>query len=102
MDNREQKSRDMSGYLFALGSTAIWAGNFAIARALNRSITPITLAFLRWAVAAIAILPFALKHILAEKALIRKHFPYILLTAALGISLFNTLIYFAGHSTTSV
>jgi len=92
----------MSGYLFALGSTAIWAGNFAIARALNQSITPITLAFLRWTVAAVAILPFALKHLVAEKALIRKHFPYILITAALGITLFNTLIYFAGRSTTSV
>jgi len=92
----------MSGYLFALGSTAIWAGNFAIARALNQSITPITLAFLRWTVAAVAILPFALKHLVAEKALVRKHFPYILITAALGITLFNTLIYFAGRSTTSV
>jgi len=102
MDSREQKSRRMSGYLFALGSTAIWAGNFAIARALNQSITPITLAFLRWTVAAVAILPFALKHLVAEKALIRKHFPYILITAALGITLFNTLIYFAGRSTTSV
>jgi len=102
MDSREQKSRRMSGYLFALGSTAIWAGNFAIARALNQSITPITLAFLRWTVAAVAILPFALKHLVAERALIRKHFPYILITAALGITLFNTLIYFAGRSTTSV
>jgi len=102
MDSREQKSRRMSGYLFALGSTAIWAGNFAIARALNQSITPITLAFLRWTVAAVAILPFALKHLVAEKALVRKHFPYILITAALGITLFNTLIYFAGRSTTSV
>ena len=102
MDSREQKSREMSGYFFALGATAIWAGNFAIARALNQSITPITLAFLRWAVAAIAILPFALRQLVAEKALVRKHFPYIFITAALGISLFNTLIYFAGRSTTSV
>ncbi len=52
--------------------------------------------------AAVAILPFALKHLVAEKALVRKHFPYILITAALGITLFNTLIYFAGRSTTSV
>jgi len=92
----------MSGYFFALGATAIWAGNFAIARALNQSITPITLAFLRWTVAAIAILPFALRRLVAEKALVRKHFPYIFITAALGITLFNTLVYFAGRSTTSV
>jgi len=91
-----------SGYLFAIGATAIWAGNFAIARALNQSITPVTLAFLRWALAAIAILPFALKHLVAERALVQKHFPYIAITAALGITLFNTLIYFAGRSTTSV
>ncbi|PKL76786.1 MAG: EamA/RhaT family transporter [Candidatus Melainabacteria bacterium HGW-Melainabacteria-1] len=102
MDRRTEKSQLMSGYLFALGSTAIWAGNFAIARALNQSITPITLAFLRWTVAAIAILPFALKYLIAERALIRKHFPYSFITAALGIALFNTLIYFAGQSTTSV
>ncbi len=91
-----------SGYLFALGATAIWAGNYAIARALNQSITPVTLAFLRWTLAAIAILPFALKNLAAEKALVRKHFPYIAITAAIGITLFNTLIYFAGRSTTAL
>lgn len=102
MHNREQRSQGMSGYFFAVGSTAIWAGNFVIARALNHSITPITLAFLRWTVAALAILPFAWKYLVTERSILRKHFPYIAVTAFLGITLFNTLIYFSGQSTTSV
>jgi drug/metabolite transporter (DMT)-like permease len=92
----------MLGYLFAIAATAIWAGNFAIARAINQSITPVSLAFLRWLLAAVAVLPFAFKHLKAEKEVIRKHLPYVVFTSVLGITLFNTLIYFAGRSTTAL
>ena len=97
-----QNKQILSGYLFALGATAIWSGNFIIARSLNESITPISLAFWRWVVAVIVFLPFALKPLLAEREILRKHLPYLLITSLLGITIFNTLIYFAGHTTTAV
>lgn len=91
-----------SGYLFALGATAIWSGNFIVARGLSDSISPISLAFWRWTVAVIAFLPFALKPLISEWQLIKKNLPFICLTAILGITIFNTLIYFAGHTTSAI
>ena len=90
------------GYLFAIGATAIWSGNFIIARGLNESIPPISLAFWRWVVAVIVFLPFALKPLITEWDILKKNIFYLCITALLGITIFNTLIYFAGHTTTAI
>jgi drug/metabolite transporter (DMT)-like permease len=92
----------LSGYVFAIGATAIWSGNFVIARGLSDSIPPVSLAFWRWVVAVAAFLPFALKPLIAERRMLRKHLPYLSITSVLGITTFNTLIYFAGHTTTAI
>ncbi len=54
------RQQALSGYLFALGATAIWSGNFIVARGLSGIVPPISLAFWRWVVAVIVFLPFAL------------------------------------------
>jgi len=92
----------ISGYLFAIGATAIWSGNFIIARGLNESIPPISLAFWRWVVAVIAFLPFALKPLISEWDILKEHILYLVITSLLGITLFNTLVYIAGHTTTAI
>ncbi len=102
MLDRQHNRQILSGYLFALGATAIWSGNFIIARGLNESIPPITLAFWRWVVAVIVFLPFALKPLVGEREILKENLPYLSLVALLGVTLFNTLIYFAGHTTSAV
>lgn len=102
MSSRQLKRRFFSGYLFALGATAIWSGNFIIARGLHENIPPVTLAFWRWVVAVVIFFPFAIKPFLAEWGILKRHIPYLSLTALLGITIFNTLIYFAGHTTTAI
>ena len=102
MINNSQNRHRLSGYCFAIGATAIWSGNFIIARGLNESIPPISLAFWRWVVAVVVFLPFALKPLIVEWQTLKKHLPYLSITALLGISIFNTLIYFAGHTTTAI
>ena len=97
-----EKKRVFLGYFYAVCATAIWSGNFIIARGLSDSIPPVSLAFWRWVVAVIAFLPFALKTLFAERTIIRDHIPYLCLTSVLGITLFNTLIYYAGHTTTAI
>ncbi|MCK5912347.1 MAG: DMT family transporter [Desulfuromusa sp.] len=92
----------MRGYFFALAATAIWSGNFIIARGLSDNIPPVSLAFWRWVVAIIAFLPFALGPMLAERILLKKHIRYLSVTALLGITVFNTLIYIAGHTTSAL
>ena len=102
MINRLKNRQVISGYLFAIGATAIWSGNFIIARDLNENIPPISLAFWRWVVAVIVFLPFGLKSLIAERNLLLKRIPYLSVTALLGITIFNTLIYIAGQTTTAV
>jgi len=92
----------VAGYLFAIGATAIWSGNFIVARGLSDSIPPVSLAFYRWMVAILVFTPFALKNIFQEWATIKKHSGYFFITSFLGITTFNTLIYYAGHSTTAM
>ncbi|WP_457552764.1 DMT family transporter [Desulfobacula sp.] len=92
----------LAGYFFAFGATAIWSGNFIIARGLHESIPPVSLAFYRWLVAVIVFLPFALKSLIREWKIIKEHPAYFSITALLGITTFNTLIYIAGHTTTAM
>ncbi len=90
------------GYLFAVGATVIWSGNFIIARGLSDSIHPLELAFWRWATAVLFFLPLGLKPMIAERNILKKNIPYIIITSILGITIFNTLIYFAGRTTTAL
>jgi len=98
---KRNKNR-VSGYLYAIGATAIWSGNFIIARGLSDTIPPVSLAFWRWVVAVLVFLPFASKSLIAERKILKDHLPYLCVTALLGITVFNTLIYFAGHTTTAI
>jgi len=87
------------GYLFAVGSTAIWAGNFVIARGINQSVSPVSLAFARWLVAVLVFAPFTWRHLRAEWQVIRANLGYLAICGILGVTMFNTLIYTAAHTT---
>jgi drug/metabolite transporter (DMT)-like permease len=90
------------GILFALLATLLWSGNMVIASGIKGHIPPIGLAFWRWTVACIVLLPFAIKSTIRHFKIIKNHFAYLALTAILGITVFNTLIYFAGKTTSAV
>ncbi len=100
MNNTRQQA--LSGYLCALGATAIWSGNFIVARGLSDIVPPISLAFWRWGVAVIVFLPFALKPVIAERQQLLQNIRYLSVTALLGVTVFNTLIYVAGHTTSAL
>jgi len=100
--HRLSQRQIISGYLFAIGATALWSGNFIVARGLNESIPPVSLAFWRWVVAVIVFLPFAVKSLIAQRNILKNNIAYVSLTSLLGITIFNTLIYFAGHTTTAI
>lgn len=90
------------GYLSAIAATIFWSGNFTAARGVTENIPPISLAFWRWTTAVIILTPFALKSVISDWAIIKSNFFYLSITSLLGVSLFNTLIYIAGHSTTAL
>ena len=90
------------GYLSAIAATLFWSGNFTIARGVIENIPPISLAYWRWTTAIILLLPFAIKSLISDWAIIKKHYIYLSITSILGVSLFNTLIYISGHSTSAI
>lgn len=87
------------GVVCALTATLIWSTNFVLARGIHDLVPPVTLAFLRWTVAVLVFSPFAVKSLMREWSLIRKNFGYLLFCGMLSVSLYNTLIYIAAHTT---
>jgi drug/metabolite transporter (DMT)-like permease len=73
-----------------------------IASGIKAHIPPVGLAFWRWTVACIVLAPFALKSTIENLKIVKKNIRYLTLTAVLGITIFNTLIYFAGKTTSAV
>lgn len=95
------KRKIHSGFLFALLATIVWSGNFIVARSLNATFTPITIAFFRWLIASVVILPIAYSYLRRDFKLIIAQWKLMLVLSFLGVTTFNTLIYVAAHSTTA-
>lgn len=102
MRQKLEDNPNFTGYLFAILATAIWSGNFVIARGLSDDISPVSLAFWRWVVATVAFFPFAIKPLIKQWPEIKKHLPYLSITGLLGVTIFNTMLYYAGKTTTAI
>jgi len=90
------------GVLLAVAATIIWSGNFIVARAVINDIPPVTLAFFRWLTAVVLLLPVAWKHLPHAWTIVKQNKAYFFWTALTGVSLFNTFVYIAGHSSTAI
>ena len=88
--------------MLAILAALIWSGNFIVARAVYREISPVQLSFFRWATATVLLAPFAWKVFVREWLLVRQHFGYLFWLSLTGISLFNTFVYIAGHHTSAL
>ncbi len=97
----DKKSR-VTGTWLAIAATVLWSGNFIIARGVHQQIGPVSLAFYRWLTATLIIAPFAWKKTRQEWMVIRANRSYLFWVAVSGITLFNTLVYIAGHYTTAI
>ena len=77
----------------------LWAGNFIVGRAIRDDIPPITLTFLRWLIALVVILPFALPFIKRDWPRYREYAGQIIIISLMGIVAFSLLVYFGLHYT---
>ena len=97
MSDRPQTKAVYTGIIFAILATIIWSGNFIVARGVIDQIPPFSLAFYRWLSASVIIFPLAIKKFNNEKPIVFKNWKYFFWVSLTGITLFNTLIYIAGH-----
>jgi drug/metabolite transporter (DMT)-like permease len=93
---------NLYGYIFALAATGIWSGNFIVARNLADTVPPVSIAFWRWTVAVLVFTPFVLRQVIRDWPILKKHLPYLVISAVFGVTIFNTLIYIAGHTSTVI
>ena len=82
-------------YLLLSITALCWAGNAIVGRLAAGHIPPVTLSFLRWALAFLLILPFAWKHLVHDWAAIRGKLGIMIVLSITGIGAFNTLQYWA-------
>ena len=85
----------------ALVTCLIWSGNFIIARGVHEWIPPISLAFWRWLIALLILTPITFRKVHEEWIHIKANLVYLFFMGLTGISMFNTIIYFAGHHTSA-
>jgi drug/metabolite transporter (DMT)-like permease len=79
-----------------------WAGNAVVGRLAAGHIPPMTLAFLRWALAFLIILPMAWNHLKRDWRAIRAGLGVMIFLSLTGIAGFNALQYWALEYTTAL
>jgi drug/metabolite transporter (DMT)-like permease len=79
----------------------LWAGNSIVGRAVRDDIPPLSLAFFRWTGAFALLLPFAWPKIRSDWPVIKARWPIILLLGAIGVGVFNALLYSGLRETTA-
>jgi len=92
---RAQGRRRVIALLSLLGATLFWAGNYVVGAGAVHSIDPLSLVFLRW---AIALVPLLLIAQLVEKPCWRSvaaAWPWLLALSVCGLLGYNLLLYFA-------
>jgi drug/metabolite transporter (DMT)-like permease len=79
----------------------LWAGNFIAGRAINAAVPPVTLSLIRWSIAFLCLLPFALKPFLRDRVHYYAYRWQIFGTAITGVAAFNLLVYWGLHTTSA-
>ncbi|CAK7030173.1 DMT family transporter [Saezia sanguinis] len=94
------KHFDYVGLMILVLPPLFWAGNFVVARAVRESMPPVSLAFGRWVIALVFLLPFAWKAMRKDMPLYWQYRWRVLGVALAGVTAFNSLVY-AGLQTTT-
>ncbi|AOE87405.1 DMT family transporter [Pseudomonas sp. TCU-HL1] len=99
----QQNSRAVGlAWLGLLVASVFWAGNALVARAFHDAIPPFSLAFWRWTLALVILLPFVALPLWEHRSALRHAGWRLLVVAALGISTYSVLLYFAARTTVAI
>lgn len=90
------------GYLYALTAIFFWSFNIIIASYFASSLDPLEIAFGRWFIAALILVPIAWKNMVQNYKFIFNNLIFIFGLAVTGIVLDNTLIYYAGRTASAI
>jgi len=80
---------------------ALWSSNYLIARLANGVILPHQLAFGRWALALLLLLPFVGRGLAGRGEVWRREWPQLLALGALGMWICGAWVYLGGQTTSA-
>jgi drug/metabolite transporter (DMT)-like permease len=87
-------TQNFKAYLMLVLATLFWAGNFNVGKvAFIENIPPFSLAFFRWLLVWIILLPFTFKEILKIKKEILKNLPLLFLLGFTSVAVFTSFTY---------
>ncbi len=89
-------------YLLCVFTMLFWASNVLISRAMAGAVPPVALAQMRWTLAFLIILPFALRHIRRDWPVVLAHWKMLVALGVVGISIYNTCLYIGLQTTGAV
>jgi drug/metabolite transporter (DMT)-like permease len=89
----------ISPYVLLTLTMLFWGGNTVLARGIAGDVPPMNLAFWRWTVALVVLLPFGLRPMWEQRALYLRHWKIVTLLAVLSVTMFNSLLYHAVQHT---
>lgn len=79
-----------------------WSSNAVLARFIVEDIPPFTLVFVRWLLALLILLPFTWRDIVSNFGEVRRCWQVIIVLGVFGVSIYNSGLYLAAHSTTAI
>lgn len=99
---RMENNRSHTRAFLMLGLVMLfWAGNSIVGRAVRADVPPFTLAFGRWMIAVLILLPFAARQLWKERAEALAAWRWVLALGFFGVVCFNGFIYKGLHFTTA-
>jgi drug/metabolite transporter (DMT)-like permease len=90
-----------SPYLLLTLTSLFWSLNWIVGKAIVGHVTPLTLTFIRWVVAAAALLLFAWPQVRANLPAARRHWKFIVRLGFWGTGLHNAFAYVGLQFTTA-
>ena len=91
-----------NAYLLLILTMVFWAGNSVVARGIHQTVPPMALAWLRWTIATVLILPVAWPHLRRDWPVIRANWPVLAMLGTLGAGTFIALYYYGISKTSAI
>ncbi len=79
-----------------------WAGNVVFGRGLHAEVPPFAISFWRWTLAALLLLPFVWRELVARRAVIGREWPVLMAEGLFLVVGGNMLLYLAVNYTTAL
>jgi drug/metabolite transporter (DMT)-like permease len=90
------------GVIACLSTILIWSGNTIVTKAAADAIAPGSIAFYRWFLALLILLPFVGPAAWRNRALAREHWKQLMALGAMGLVIYQSLAYEAAETTSAV